>query len=201
MKSWWHQNVRGDKGRNVGIINTEGEAWSHQRRFALKELRDLGFGKKSLDSIMNEEVDEVIEKISKEKTAVMDGTFNTPIINVLWQIVASKRFEHNAPDTERMMSNLKMQFKDGFNLVKYLSWFRPLLPMNEIDKSIIEMKDMMRELIHEHLADIDYDNPRDFIDTYLTQIQKEGNYFDIENLVVVCLDFFQAGAETTRYLY
>ena len=60
------------------------------------------------------------------------------------------------------------------------------------------MKTMMRVVIQEHLAEIYYDNPRDFIDAYLTQIHKESNHFDIENLVVICLDFFQAGSETTR---
>ena len=43
-------------------------------------------------------------------------------------------------------------------------------------------------------------SPRDFIDVYLKQIQEDGIRFDIDNLVVICLDFFQAGAETTRYI-
>ena len=63
------------------------------------------------------------------------------------------------------------------------------------------MKNMMRGLINEHLADIDYDSPRDFIDVYLKQIHENGSDFDIEHLVVICLDFFQAGGETTRYAH
>ena len=46
--SWWHKNVRGLNGRNLGIINTTGHLWQEQRRFALKELRDLGFGRRAL---------------------------------------------------------------------------------------------------------------------------------------------------------
>jgi methyl farnesoate epoxidase/farnesoate epoxidase len=65
-----------------------------QRRFALKQLRDLGFGRKSLDSVMTEEVDDVIDKLldSQNNTVKIESTFNTAIINVLWEIVASKRY-------------------------------------------------------------------------------------------------------------
>ena len=76
------------------------------------------------------------------------------------------------------------------------------MPWNKVDKSFFALKKMMRELIMEHMVDIDYDNPRDFIDVYLNEIHnagsEQGSNYTIENLVVVCLDFFQAGAETTR---
>ena len=198
MKSWWHKNVRGTNGRILGIINTAGETWSHQRRFSLKQLRDLGFGKKSLDSVMVEEVDYVIEKMAEEKDVLLETTYNTGIINVLWQIVASKRFEPDAPDTKRMIGLLNKQFKSGFKFGTFLAKFKQFLPPNDIDKSFFEMKSMMRSLIKEHLNDIDYDNPRDFIDVYLKQVHDEGKHYDEEHLVVICLDFFQAGAETTR---
>ncbi len=77
------------------------------------------------------------------------------------------------------------------------------MPFNEADKGFIFIKDLMREVVQEHVADVDYDNPRDFIDVYLKEVHahegQAGRYFDIENLITVCLDFFQAGAETTRY--
>ena len=60
---WWNENVRGINGRTLGIIDTEGSTWVEQRRFALKHLRDLGFGRKALDSVMNEEADQVIDRL------------------------------------------------------------------------------------------------------------------------------------------
>ena len=56
---------------------------------------------------------------------------------------------------------------------------------------------MIKTLITEHLQDIDYDNPRDFIDMYLTEMKNDSSNFDQDHLIVMCLDFFQAGAETT----
>ena len=60
-KTWWSANIRGINGRNLGIITADGTDWTTQRRFALKQLRDLGFGKKNLDDVMVEEADEVID--------------------------------------------------------------------------------------------------------------------------------------------
>ena len=196
MKSYFHNYIRGENGKNLGIINTDGQTWTNQRRFSLKQLKDLGFGRKSLDSVMLEEVDDVIDGMITKKNVTMESTFNVAIINVLWQIVASKRFDPNAADTKRMMYLLNMQFKTGFKF--FSSFLRRILPPSEVDKSFFEMKAMMRGLIKEHLADVDYESPRDFIDVYLKQIKDVGDHFDIDHLVVICLDFFQAGAETTR---
>ena len=43
-----------------GVIHTEGSHWVSQRRFSLKTLKDFGFGKQSLESTVNEEIDEII---------------------------------------------------------------------------------------------------------------------------------------------
>ena len=45
-----------------GILNTEGHQWITQRRFALKTLKDFGFGKKSLEATVNIEIDEIIRQ-------------------------------------------------------------------------------------------------------------------------------------------
>ena len=199
-KTWWHSNIRGHNGRHLGIIENDGGDWSVQRRFALKQLKDLGFGKKSLDSIMIQEVDEVIDSMLHLKVVEMDGTFNIAIINVLWEIVASKRFDHNASDTKQMMDLLNKQFKAGLDVLNFIFPRLPrnILPMTGKTELILQVKSMIRELIKDHLIDVQYDHPRDFIDVYLKQIHDGGASFDIEQLIVVCLDLFEAGAETTR---
>jgi cytochrome P450 len=99
------------------------------------------------------------------------------------------------------MEMLNMQFKSGFAFGHtFFPMIGKLMPPTAVDKSLLEMKALMRKFIKEHMLDVDYENPRDFIDVYLSQIKDQdanGN-FDIEQLVVICLDFFQAGAETTR---
>ena len=199
--SWWLQNIRGTNGRSLGIINTEGNVWSEQRRFALKHLKNLGFGRKALDSAMVEEADIVIDKLieqsQKDENVEIKNNFNTAIINVLWQIVASKRFDVDHPDTQKLMEQLNCIFKNAPSKRRFLGDYEKYLPFRDVDIYTLEMKSMIKTLIREHLQDIDYDNPRDFIDMYLTEMKNDSSNFDEDHLIVMCLDFFQAGAETT----
>jgi len=49
-----------------GIILSEKRHWSEQRRFVLKNLRDFGFGKSSMEGIIHEEISELIESLRKD---------------------------------------------------------------------------------------------------------------------------------------
>jgi len=57
---------------------------------------------------------------------------------------------------------------------------------------------MFRESIEEHRATRDVNQPRDFLDVFLAEVEKGDNLtFDQESLELTCLDLFKAGAETT----
>ena len=73
----------------------------------------MGFGRKALDSVMVQEVDTLIDNFLEAKNNVvkMENNFSASIINVLWQIVASKRFEPDHPDTKALMNIVNSQFK------------------------------------------------------------------------------------------
>ena len=43
--------IRGKNGHSLGIVTATGSFWQEQRRFTLKHLKDLGFGKKSEESV------------------------------------------------------------------------------------------------------------------------------------------------------
>ena len=48
-----------------------------------------------------------------------------------------------------------------------------ILPMREVDCKLQQLKLYLKGLINEHKQDIDYENPRDFMDVYLTQMNNE----------------------------
>ena len=48
-----------------GIITTDGQVWIEQRRFALKHLKDFGFGKVGLHGVIQEEVEDLVKLLSK----------------------------------------------------------------------------------------------------------------------------------------
>jgi hypothetical protein len=52
----WQTVGRENNGRNPGVIATTGNYWREQRRFLLKNLKDFGFGKASMESIIQDEM-------------------------------------------------------------------------------------------------------------------------------------------------
>jgi hypothetical protein len=40
----------------AGVLSSHGQTWEEQRRFTLKTLRDLGFGKNNNEELVTEEV-------------------------------------------------------------------------------------------------------------------------------------------------
>ena len=129
----------------------------------------------------------------------MKNTFNTAVVNTLWQIVASKRLESDDPRTEKIIEMVNSQV-EGVSLWNFFPNIRKQFPPNFLkqDRDALQIKSMMKELIAEHLQDIDYENPRDFIDIYLSEMKMGNNkYFNENQLVVTCIDFFIAGGETT----
>lgn len=48
--------------KNRGVLFTDGSNnWREQRRFALRTLRDFGFGKQSMDGLLIDEVQELVQ--------------------------------------------------------------------------------------------------------------------------------------------
>nr|AIL94133.1 cytochrome P450 CYP3041A2 [Tigriopus japonicus] len=205
--NWYLKEVKGYRGQVLGIIGTSGPLWTEQRRFALKNLRDFGFGRKGLDHVIQDEASQLVQSLLSESRnfsheVLISNTFNAPIINVLWQIVASNRFEPGEKSTIEMMEKLSEQFKARMKVIDFIPFLRPYLPLPKTSRSVLEFKDMIRKEVENHEVDHDPNIPaRDFIDVYLTEIKRSKESGDAnfhkEQLVTVCLDFFQAGAETS----
>ena len=70
-----------------------GKEWQEQRRFTLKNLRDLGFGKTSMESLIQEEIEKCIELLRKEvgKPTQLNLKLNIAIINALWKFLTGEK--------------------------------------------------------------------------------------------------------------
>ncbi len=77
---------------------SSGVEWQEQRRFALRQLREFGFGKSSMEELFQEE----IRKLCSLYRLKTDGgrapidlhlTVNVSIINSLWQVLTGETFQ------------------------------------------------------------------------------------------------------------
>lgn len=86
-----------------------GDFWKEQRRFTHRHLKDLGFGKTSMEGIIVQEVEAVLEAIREAagpdwKTAIcMDNIIKTANLNVLWHIMSGQRYDYHNPRLWRLL--------------------------------------------------------------------------------------------------
>ena len=85
-----------------------GKHWIEHRRFSLRTLRDFGFGKRSMEHIIMEEVRELTDRLRSSCGTPLSTqhTFNAAVFNVIWSIVAGKRYQYNDPQLEELIQLL-----------------------------------------------------------------------------------------------
>ena len=80
---------------------TSVERWRELRRFTLKSLRDLGFGKSCSEQAIIEETRALLENIkeslggAEEAVVDLEKSLNCASLNIIWNLVAGQRFEYN----------------------------------------------------------------------------------------------------------
>ena len=67
--------------------------WQEQRRFTLKNLKDLGFGKSSMEILIQEEIEKCIEMLRQEvgKPTQLNLKLNIAILNALWKLLTGEK--------------------------------------------------------------------------------------------------------------
>ena len=144
----------------TGVILSEGRTWVDQRRFALRTLRDFGFGKQSMEEMIQEEVELFKDLIIKNGEESFDfiNKLNLPILNALWRVTVGERFEYDNPKLLSIVTRLTETFKRFAKpesvLVIAFPWICKINPKAfERDKTLAVNHDiinLMEESIREH---------------------------------------------------
>ena len=201
-----------------GIVVTEGPEWREHRRFTMKTLKGFGFGKSSMEQMMNEEVNIFCEQLRGDAGSNVDLTnkFNVLVINSLWRIIGGKRFDYSDAKFTALISYVNKGFSAIaptprlalLFLFPFLrNWAPELTGFDAMKKGYHGMYEFLRVEIDKHREELDLDNPKDFIDAYLIEMAKkeereDSDSFFYKDLGMECLfcvlcDLFLAGSETT----
>lgn len=195
--------------KNKGVIASSGPNWKHQRTFALSKLRDFGFGKRSFESSILEEIENFLNLLEsfKGKSFGLSGIIRTSLSNNVMSITVGRRFEYDDPKF-RYFVNLLDEVNNTAALSGALN-FIPILEKLPGDpfgaKRILEVANdffdnFFGEELKEHRETLDENNIRDFIDAYLVQmktVETSNEYYTDEQLLSVIADIFGAGTETS----
>ncbi|XP_048062346.1 cytochrome P450 2J4-like isoform X1 [Megalobrama amblycephala] len=198
-------DITGDRG----LIGANGYKWKQQRRFALSTLRTFGLGKKSLEPSIHFECSSLNEAFSNEQGRPFDPRLllYNAVSNVICVLVFGNRFEYSDHDFQSLLKNInEALYLEGSiwaQLYNMFPWLMRRLPgrHHKIFVLLNKVIGFVQEKVNAHRVDYDPSNPRDYIDCFLTEMEKlkddTAAGFDVENLCICTLDLFVAGTETT----
>nr|AIL94130.1 cytochrome P450 CYP3032C1 [Tigriopus japonicus] len=200
-------------GGEPGVIFSNGKQWSEQRRFALRTLRDFGFGKQKMEEIIDDQVSQLCSILESKQGQPMSvfGVFNVSVLNGLWSITTGQSLSQDDPKIQRInqlfnesdesSASLMFLFAILFpNLEKLLS--KTGLWSMKFKTAMEEIGKVCKQPIREHEETFDPNNLRDFIDTHIQEQQNPESGISFHgqdgklNLQVVTEDLFAAGSST-----
>ncbi|XP_054996031.1 cytochrome P450 2J2-like [Sorex araneus] len=192
-----------------GLLMSSGQTWKEQRRFTLTTLRNFGLGKKSLEERIQEEAYYLIQLIKEENGKPFDPHFkiNNAVSNIICSITFGERFEYQDEKFQGLLRMLdEVVWLEASTWCQLYGMFPTLMnllpgPHRTLFNDWQNLKLFVAEMIKNHKRDWNPDEPRDFIDAYLKEIEmhkgETSSSFDEENLIFTTLDLFFAGTETT----
>ncbi|XP_061453210.1 cytochrome P450 2G1-like [Rhineura floridana] len=193
---------------DYGVVFAEGERWKQLRRFSLTILRNFGMGKKSIEQRIQEEAQFLLEEFRKTNEKPFEPTFflSRAVSNVICSIVFGNRFDYEDKefqdlmkmmnDAFREMSTAWAQFYDIY--ASFLKYFPG--PHTKIYDILEDMRVFIARRVKKNKETLDPNAPRDFIDCFLIQMEKEkdnpSSEFSVKNMELTTLNLFFAGTET-----
>ncbi|XP_072852416.2 cytochrome P450 2J2 [Pogona vitticeps] len=172
-------------------------------------MRKMGIGKKSMESQINEEVQQLLETFQQTNGKPLDPLppISMAMSNVICSVTLGHRFPTQDKIFQRNMDAMNYIGKYGMSLFAFLYEMFPSLmnrlpgPHKTACVHINWVLSFLRTEVERHKKNPMQDEPQDIIDYYLFQMERRKrdpiSTFSDNNLTVCIMDFFVAGTETT----
>ncbi|XP_058039197.1 cytochrome P450 2K1-like [Ahaetulla prasina] len=196
--------------KGFGLAFARGESWKVMRRFTLSTLRDYGMGKRTIEDKITEECSVLTKTMETYAGKPFDVTriLTAAVANIIVSILLGKRYEYEDATFLRLLKIIRENVQLAgspavllYNLFPKLGFL--LGARKTIMKNQKEFHDFIRTTFIEYLQDLDDNDQRNFIESFLVRQKQENmkttydGYFHNGNLIGLVGDLFGAGTDTT----
>ena len=171
-----------------------------------------------MEGLIEEEVNLFKSLINRNISEPFDflNKLNLPILNALWKVTVGERFEYEdeklvsivsrVTELVKIIARPSQALRFAFPLIGTVcgKLFPSVFKIEYTDRLLMDVIDLMHENIMKHKETLDPNEPRDFTDMMLIEIERTTEessslygQFGIDNLKVTLFDLFLAGSETT----
>ncbi|TRY72131.1 hypothetical protein TCAL_13034 [Tigriopus californicus] len=202
-----------EHGQVRGVMFSNGDEWLEVKRFALRHLRDFGFGRIGMEGLILEEVQRCINFLKEDlgKEVCLNMKLNIPILNALWHIISGEKLDY---DDKYLLDivhkvDVMMTTIDVSSVINLFPWLKYIFPQatgySKTMTAYLGIRKLIEHQYQMHLRTFQYDHMRDFMDVYIQEMKsQDGNAQSflhgqrgLENLNCLLSDLFVAGSDTT----
>ncbi|XP_041508894.1 cytochrome P450 2J4-like isoform X2 [Microtus oregoni] len=160
------------------------------------------------ENILKRPISRLRERITNNNGQPFNPHFsiNNAVSNIICSVTFGERFEYHDSQFQEMLRLLDeatcLEASMMCQLYNVFPWIMKYLPGSHqtVIRNWEKLKSFVSSIIDNHRRDWNPDEPRDFIDAFLTEMTKypeKTTSFNEENLITSTLDLFFAGTETT----
>ena len=166
-----------------GVLASSGSEWKNIRTFSLCTLRDFGFGKRSLQSRIREEIEILLQEVEKNvnKPFNIKHLLQMSVSNIICSIVFGDRFDYTDEEFIQQMDDMSEEMR-----LKFAAWVVNSFPFaRHLPGDLFKIKrlgsvlksetDRIDKHIEAHRRSLNPDEPRDYIDALLIE-QKSNDW-------------------------
>ncbi|XP_033639373.1 cytochrome P450 2J6-like [Asterias rubens] len=162
-----------------GIVTSDyGPVWREQRRFTLQTLRNFGFGKRSFETKITEEIHHMLAAFREKGSEAFqaDHILEISASNVVSSLNFGRRFDYKDPQFQLLVDMIYRFSEIGTNAAAANFFpFLIKLPLPNI-REMFHISDIIESflmgIINQHKETYDPKAKRDFIDAYLGEIAR-----------------------------